>query len=366
MDKARLGVVLSLVVPLLGGLAAMGCDSGGQTSEAAEAANDFVKVVNVEVLRLEPTDFTTFIRLTGEVEALNDVIVSAEESGVVEHFYIEKGRYVSKGAPLAKIQADVLESQVAEAAAAAQLAAERFERQRRLWEDEEIGSEIAFLEAKYQSQLHAARLATLEARLERTVIRSPISGVFDDRFVDAGEMVAPGTPVARVVEIDRVKVTGGVAERFAGSVQPGDEAVIRFEVLSDRSFFGAISFVGSAVDEANRTFTIEVVIDNPGRIIKPHMLASVEVVDERLEDVLVAPQSAVLRTENGYQVFVAEESGGALIAEAHAVKLGPLYANRVVIREGVEPGERLIVTGQQLVEAGNRVEVVGPAGFESQ
>ncbi|NIR43509.1 MAG: efflux RND transporter periplasmic adaptor subunit, partial [Gemmatimonadetes bacterium] len=85
---------------------------------------------------------------------------------------------------------DVLAAQVREAEAAARLAAERYERQRRLWEEEQIGSEIAYLEAKYQAELRAARLETLEARLERTVIAAPVRGIFDERLVEVGEMVA--------------------------------------------------------------------------------------------------------------------------------------------------------------------------------
>ncbi len=245
-----------------------------------------------------------------------------------------------------------------EARAAFDLASERYERQRRLWEDEQIGSEINYLEARYQAQLQEARLEFLEARLERTVIRAPIPGVFDERYVDAGEMVAPGTRVARVVEVDRVKVTGGVPERFAAAVQPGDTAQISFEVLPEEVFLGQIGFVGSTVDERNRTFQIEIVIDNPGRLMKPQMVANVLVAQSRLQNVVVVPQSAVMRTEDGYEVYVVGEQDGAEVAVTRAVRLGPTYANQAVVEEGLAEGDRLIVRGQQLVEVGDHVQVV--------
>ena len=143
----------------------IGCNPSSQASEA-EANDAFVKVVNVEVAPVELTDFTAYIRLTGEVEAMNDVVVSAEESGVVEQIFVDKGEYVSKGSPIAKIRDLVLRAQVEEAAAAAELARERYERQRQLWEEEQIGSEIAYLEAKYQAELQSARHELLQARLE--------------------------------------------------------------------------------------------------------------------------------------------------------------------------------------------------------
>ncbi|NIR45715.1 MAG: efflux RND transporter periplasmic adaptor subunit [Gemmatimonadetes bacterium] len=342
-----------------------GCAPSGQEGEAAEAAESFVKVVNVEVSTIELSDFTTYIRLTGEVEALNDVTVSAEESGAIERFYVEKGERLRLGQPIAKIRDNVLAAQVREAEAAAKLAAERYERQRRLWEDEGIGSEIAYLETKYQAELQAARLETLEARLERTVIAAPVRGIFDERLVEVGEMVAPGTPVARVVDIDRVKVVGGVPERYATAVTVGDPARISLEVFGGEEFQGVIEFVGSTVDPRNRTFPIEIVIDNPERLLKPRMVATVEIANDRLQEVVVIPQTAVLRTEDGYQALVVAREGGEgngeLFARARRLELGASYNNLVVVKTGLSLGDRLIVVGQQIVEPGDRVRIVNAA-----
>ncbi len=355
IEKAG-GKVAWLALASLVSATAISCSPSSQASEA-DASEAFATVVNVEVAGVEVTDFTAYIRLTGEVEALNDVTVSAEESGVVERFFLEKGEYVRVGTPIAKIDDRVLRAQVQEAAAAAQLADERFERQRQLWEDEQIGSEIAYLEAKYQAQLQAARHDFLQTRLDRTMIRAPISGIFDARYVDTGEMVAPGTQVARIVEVDQVKVTGGVPERFADVVHPGDSARITFEVI-EGELGGLIGYVGSTVDPRNRTFPIEVVIDNPGRVIKPKMVANVLLANRGLRDVVVVPQSTIQRTEDGYEVFVVVERDGGLFAEARPVRVGPSYANSTVVSEGLAVGDRLIVRGHQLVEAGDRVRIV--------
>lgn len=348
-----------LALVLLASTIVSGCSPASEASEA-DAEDAFANVVNVEAVDVTLNDFTAYIRLTGEIEALNDVTISAEESGAIERFFLEKGESVGQGTPIAKIDDRTLRAQVEEAEAAAQLAAERFKRQRQLWEDEQIGSEIAYLEAKYQAELQSARHELLQTRLDRTVIRSPISGIFDARYVDTGEMVAPGTQVARVVEVDRVKVSGGVPERFADVVHPGDSARISFELIGGESV-GLISYVGSTVDQRNRTFPIEVVIENPGRVIKPKMVASMLVASHRLRDVVVVPQSSIQRTEDGYEVFVVVERDGRLYAEPRTVRLGPSYENSTVVSEGLSVGDRLIVRGHQLVEAGDRVRVVDPA-----
>ena len=352
-----------VVVALLGG-AAMGCGSTeateNESATAAEAA--YTKVVNVEVRPVVAEAFTSFVRLTGAVEALEDVVVSAQESGVIERVIVDRGSRVRAGQPIAAIDDEVIAAQVDEARASSSLATERYERQRQLWEDEGIGSEIAFLQTKYDAQSADARLALLEARLARHTIRSPIAGVLDERYVDLGEIVAPGTPVARVLTIDQLKVVGGVPERFGPYVGEGGRAVLQFDVLPGHEIEGEIAYVGAAVDPRNRTFPIEIRLDNPEGRLKPQMVANVRVATERLTDVIVVPQDVVLRTEDGYQVFVAVDGPDGPIAEARVVDLGPSFENEVVVAAGLESGDRVIVKGHQLVDAGDRVREVSEGG----
>jgi len=342
---------------VLATLAPLGCGSG-EAADQQGAGESYVKVVNVEVRELEATDFTSYVRLTGVVEAFEDVIVSSQESGVIERVIADKGEHVRTGQPIAAIDDEILAAQVDESRASAALARERFERQRQLWEDEGIGSEIAFLQTKYDAQSAGARLAFLEARLARHTIRSPITGVLDARYVDVGEIVAPGTPVARVLTIDRLKVVGGVPERFGPYVREGGSAVLSFDVLPGQELEGALAFVGAAVDPQNRTFPIEIRLDNPGGRLKPQMVANVRVETERLTDVIVVPQDVVLRTEDGYQVFVVEEGPDGSLAVARVVDLGPGFENEVVVTAGLESGDLLIVRGHQMVDAGDRVREV--------
>ncbi len=344
---------------LLAPLAA-GCSNtdstGNETRTADEAA--FVKVVNVEVRTVAPSDFTSYVRLTGVVEAYEDVVVSSQESGVIERIIVDKGSRVRSGQPIAQIHDEIVRAQVDEARASASLARERYERQRQLWEDEGIGSEIAFLQTKYDAQSADARLAFLEARLRRHTITSPIAGVLDERYVDVGEIVAPGTPVVRVLTVDRLKVVGGVPERFGPWVAKGAAAVLSFDVLPGQTLDGTIEYVGAAVDPRNRTFPIEILLDNPEGRLKPQMVASVRVATERLVDVIVVPQDVVLRTEDGYQVFVVTDGPDGTVAEARAVELGPGFENEVVVAAGLAAGDRLIVTGHQMVDRGDRVRDV--------
>jgi membrane fusion protein (multidrug efflux system) len=340
-------------------LSVTGCSSGEADATSDKATTDAnVRVTNVEVTPVKQTRFTGFIRVTGEVEALNDVTISAEETGRITSFLARKGQWVGSGDPIAKLEDDFLSAQVEEARAAAQLAREEWLRQRQLWEEDSVGTELVYLQRKYQAEIAAARLSQLESRLARTVIRSPVAGIFDDNYLEAGEMASPGQAVARVVSTNRMKVIAGVPERYAPSVQRGDSAVVTFDIFLGREYVGRVNFVGASVDKSSRTFPIEILLDNPEGMIKPAMVANVRVEREQLENTISIPQQVVLRSADGYKVFVVENEEGVDVAKARSVTLGPASSNTVVIEQGLNVGDLLITLGQQLVDEGSRVRVV--------
>ena len=172
MNRYAKALALLAALPLAG-CAGGAADEGG--GEAAPADEAFLRVVNVEVQPLAPTDFTQLVQVTGTVRANRDVTVSAEEAGVVREILAEEGAAVAAGDPLIRIDDSILRSQVAEAEARATLAGETWERRRRLFEEDGVGSELAYLEARYQAEQATAGLAALRERLARTTVTAPRS-----------------------------------------------------------------------------------------------------------------------------------------------------------------------------------------------
>jgi len=336
------------------------CGAAAEAGDPAETSEGGMvgRVINVQTVTIEPVDFVEFIRLTGTVQANRDIRVAAEESGVVRSLFVEKGTAVQAGQPIAKIDDRLLASQLEEARARADLARETWERRRRLWEEDGIGTELAYLEARFTSEQSAANRQLLQERMDRTTVLAPIEGILDDRFVEVGTMVSPGTAVARIVDLNPVKITAGVPERYATDVDPGARATVTFDALDGSVHEGTISYVGAAVNPDNRTFPVEFTLPNPGRAIKPEMVAQVSVVRRQLEDVIVVPQEALVRVENGFIVFVIVGSGGEEVAETRPVETGASQQNQVVVTEGLTVGERLVVVGQQSVASGDRVRIV--------
>jgi len=235
-DRRRKAVGTGALALLAFAVTGCGGDASAEGQNGvAEGGEGFARIINVEVTAVEPERFVEAIRLTGTVEANRDVTVSAEESGVVRQVLAEKGVRVAAGQPLLRIDDEILRSQVAQAEAEASLAEETWQRRKRLWEEDGVGSELAYLEAKYAAEQAAANLATLRQRLERTTVGAPIGGVLEDRSVEVGTMVSPGTPVARIVDLNPIRISAGVPERYAADVQRGSQVVVTFDAAPSRS-----------------------------------------------------------------------------------------------------------------------------------
>jgi membrane fusion protein, multidrug efflux system len=345
-------VASGVLVAVLTGIVAAGCGEVDGMEAGRPDGEDRVRTVNVEVAAVVPQDFVHTVRIVGTVEADRDVVISAEEGGTVRQMLVRQGDRVRPGQPLFRLDAGVLQAQLEQAVSQALLAEETWERQRRLWEEDQIGTEMAYLQAKYNAQTARAQAQVLKERVDRTTIRAPIAGILEERLVEVGAMVSPGTPVARILDVDRVKVVGGVPERYGGQVRRGGEVTVTLEPVAGE-FVGEIDHVGAAVDRSSRTFTIEVEVPNAGHALKPGMVANVEIARERRAESLVVPRHAVLRLEGGYSVFVAVPHGTGWRAESRPVVPGAAHGGGVVIEQGLASGERVVVVGQQRVAHGD-------------
>jgi RND family efflux transporter MFP subunit len=342
-----------------------GCRMGEATSGRAAAAQPGdtgragARIVNVETVSVAPEPFADVVTVTGTVAPDRDVVVASEESGVIRSVFVEKGARVAADQPIVKIDDRLLQAQYDQAVAEAKLARETYERQRRLWEEDSIGSELAYLRAKYGAETAEANARVLATRLERTTVRAPIAGVLDDRLVEVGSTVTPGSPVARVIDADPLEVSAGVPERYAGDIRPGARAVVAFD--NGVEVDGRASYVGTSIDEQNRTFPVEVVLPNTGGKIKPGMVANVRVARAGIVQAILVPREAVQRGESGYFVYVAVQRDGRWVAESRLVRTGSGDGRRVVIEDGLSAGEQVISVGYQQVTAGDHVRITTAA-----
>ncbi|WP_228350316.1 efflux RND transporter periplasmic adaptor subunit [Rhodocaloribacter litoris] len=362
---------------LLAGLLALGpVLSGCARSEDASAAEEAAaplpgkRTVRVETLVLAPASFTEIVELTGAVETAFDATLSAETAGTILSL-APLGQAVRQGTVVAELDAELARAAVEQAraqveAAQAQyeLAEDTFRRQEPLYRDSII-SAIEFENVRTQrnqakAQLAQARaaLSQAEEQLRQTRIRAPFAGTVEAHLVEVGEQVMPGTPVVRLVNTDRVKVVAGVPERYANDIEAGTPVEVGFKAYGMARRPARVTFAGRVINPQNRTFRIEIELDNRDGRLKPEMIAEVYLTRATYENRLVVPQTAVLRDENGQTMYVVEQEEAQRVARRRTVTLGPSYGGRVVVEEGLEPGDEVIVVGQTKVTEGDAVEVV--------
>jgi len=311
--------------------------------------------VNVRVMMVNPEPlFDDSFDLPAMVEPNRIVTVSAEVEGRIERIQSAEGSRVQAGELLVQLNEDIIRPQFE--MAEAQLKRDRieFERMKELVENDatprsDLDNATTGL-ATSKAQLEQAK-----ARLERTRILAPISGVLNDTLVEEGEYVQPGMPVAEIVETDTVKVVVEVPERDITFFEVGSEAEVFFSYRGDeKSMTGKITFINELADQQTRSTGIEIVLKNEKGFLRSGQIVRVRLTRRVLKDVVLIPLLAVIPTEKGNAVYVVNSEK----ARRCDVKLGTIKGDSVHVMQGLEPGDRLIIAGHRFVAPGQKVNVV--------
>jgi len=301
---------------------------------------------------VQPDTLEDVLVLPGQTDASQDVLLSAEHSGIVEWIGPKEGDRVSQGELVARIDHAALKAALDRAQAAFSLADALYQRRSRLAERHIINQE-ALDHSETDRTLAKGNLEMAQVEYERAFVRSPIQGRVNRLFVDAGEFVNRGEPLVALVNVDKIEIRLNVPEMDVRFFRPGQEAVVRVDALPEGTWEGVVDFVAFKAHPATKTFEVKVLADNPGHKIRPGMIARVSLVRRVIPDAVMAPLFALVDKGGERMVFV-EEDG---LARARTVQMGVIQGDRIQILDGLAPGERLIVKGQNDVEEGMKVLV---------
>lgn len=191
-------------------------------------------------------------------------------------------------------------------------------------------------------------------RLQHTQILAPFSGEIHRRYVDAGALVSPSTPIVNLIHTATLKVVAHVLEKDIPLIKTGMKATLTTESFPGKVFEGKIVRLNSALDPATRTLQAEIEIPNPLRMLKPSMFARIELVLLEKPRALLVPRYAILMSNGSKSVFVLEGNQ----AIQRRVVTGYEQDQYVEIVEGIREGERVIVKGQELIRDRSIVRVV--------
>jgi len=339
-----------ILVALIGGVVS-GC-GGDKDAVEATAPGEPAKAVNVASMTVRPDSLTQVSRYPASVEAWRDVQLSFLESGPVSRILVDLGDRAVTGQMLAALHTSLLDATLIEAEAGVKFHKYNFEKSKQLFGDGTI-AERDLLQSEYDYKRAESNLATIRQRLVNSTLLAPFSGTVAARAIEVGDLVAPGLPAIQLVQTDKVKMRAWVSENDIGDFEVGRDVDVLLDVIPRRVFGGQIGRVGPAADPRRRVFPIEVNIDNADGAIRPGMVGKLVVRRRTFTDVVVIPREAIVERETGPVAFVIENDRAVF----RSLQLGVGQGNRVIALSGVEPGERLIVSGSRDLINGDRVFV---------
>ncbi len=215
---------------------------------------------------------------------------------------------------------------------------------------------VRSLRASLQERRAAYELA--QKKLKDTEIRAPVAGSVSERLVQPGEFIRENTPVIGLVQMNPLKLRTGIQERYAGQIKPGQPVQFRVEPFPERIFSGRVSNVSPAVDQMTRTFTVEVLVDNPERLLKPGFFAKGVILTQRDENALAVPEEAVSTLAGVTAVFVKE---GDRVRQ-QVVTLGAREGGFAEVVSGLKGDETLASSNLSQLATGIAVRAAGETG----
>lgn len=312
------------------------------------------EVIHVKVEEITEKQFEHFIEVTGKVEAEYDVNVSPESIGIIDAIYVTEGQRVSKGQAMATLRTDALQHSADQLKIQLDLATTNFERQKNLW-DQNIGSEMQFLQAKTNMESLQKQIEGMEAQLEMSEIKSPVNGVVDDLYQEKGQIGSPQSPFAKIINIDKIKVYADVSETYLTKVKTGDEVSIELPAIN-KELKATIQQIGNVIDPNNRTFRIRLNLGNPDKLIKPNMASIIKIRDYVAENAVVVPSLYVKDDFKGEYTYIVDKQGDKNIAKKIYVTTGVTNNNMTEVTTGLNSGMKIISEGYNQIADGTVIQ----------
>lgn len=310
------------------------------------------KAISVESIKT--SEFKHFIELQGNVEAEENMWVTST-GGIITRVFVKEGDVVRVGQVLAETDMTPMISAIEEAKNGLSLATTVYEKQKRLW-DQNIGSEIQYLQAKTNKENVEKTIDRLQAQLNMSKMKSPINGTVDEVKVRLGEMASPGTPYSgiRVINTNKLSVKAKLSDTYLSKVKKGDKVQIVFPDI-DKTIESQLTFVGNVVNAQNRSFTVESQLNNSGGDFAANMIAKMMINDINIKDAITVPTNIIQKSLDGTFVLLVEAKNGKQIAKKRMITIGLEYNGVTQILSGLNVGDKYISFGYSEINEGQMV-----------
>lgn len=310
------------------------------------------KATNVVAMEVTPHLLQEKISLPGYVKPWVTLQVVAEVKGTIVSKAVSEGARVKKGEILATIDRRDYANAHASAKAAYEVAVATEKRLRKLFRDK-VATQAQIDDIVATVRTSKATMDNAALALERCSIRAPMDGIVDRVHVEPGQFMDVGNPVAKMLDIRRVKVEVGIPESDVDAVRRLERFSVTVEALGGKKFEGTRHYLQKTADDFARLYNLEIAVENPDIEILPDMFARVIIVKTEVPEGLAVPLYSLVKRNEMDAVFVLEEN----MARLKPVELGIQDGWQMQVRKGIAPGDKVVVVGQRNIEDGETVHI---------
>jgi membrane fusion protein (multidrug efflux system) len=314
----------------------------------------------VSKYEIQQTIFNTYIEAQANLKTRKNILILPEFQGTLEKVFVSEGQKVKKGQLLAEINDSGLNEQYEQMVIQAEFAKENFERTQRLW-DNNIGSEMQYLKSKTDYEASKKMVDQMKDRLSKTKIYAPFDGEIDEIISNVGSNLIPGvSQILRLVNLDIIYAESFVSEKYISFIGEGTEAIVQIPLLN-MEYRSSVNQTGNFINPSNRTFRIEVPVENFDNRIKQNLDAKIKINIYKKDDAIVIPLRIVREDALGKNfVYVMSEDNkeGVYLTSKQFITLGNKSEDKVEVTEGLDLGDIVVLEGAYSVENSQRVKLI--------
>ena len=314
----------------------------------------------VSKYEIQQTIFNTYIEAQANLKTRKNILILPEFQGTLEKVFVSEGQKVKKGQLLAEINDSGLNEQYEQMVIQAEFAKENFERTQRLW-DNNIGSEMQYLKSKTDYEASKKMVDQMKDRLSKTKIYAPFDGEIDEIISNVGSNLIPGvSQILRLVNLDIIYAESFVSEKYISFIGEGTEAIVQIPLLN-MEYRSSVNQTGNFINPSNRTFRIEVPVENFDNRIKQNLDAKIKINIYKKDDAIVIPLRIVREDALGKNfVYVMSEDNkeGVYLTSKQFITLGNKSEDKVEVTEGLALGDIVVLEGAYSVEDSQRVKLI--------
>jgi len=320
--------------------------------------------VAVEAVKVALQPMPQAITAVGSLRSDESIVVRPEVAGRISAIRFQEGQRVAKGATLILLDPAINQAEVQQGRANLKLAQSKYDRAVDLARSNFISGQ-AKDEAENNLRVAEAGVQLAEAKLAKTEIKAPFSGIIGLRVVSVGDYVKEGADVVNLESIDPLKVDFRVPEIYLKQVKVGQSLQVQLDALPGKTFEGSVYAVNPLVDAAGRSIVIRAIVRNPDTSLRPGMFARVRLITRDEKEALVVPEQAIV--PQGDEQFVFRVVDG----KANRVKIdvGQRRDGVVQVLKGLAPTDVVVTAGQLKIREGTPITVATanrpPANAES-